>query len=222
MKLKPSAAIALAVATLFALNACALATTTEPTRPSNGMPTTTEPTAGPSVTATTRLVISAITLDAFVGDTLVHSWAHQPHDPGSVVALTEIFGGAPAIETINESFEGGFVARTTATWTGFQIAWYPDGPFTETTVSTTVAKVGEVEISSFEGSTVGDDLQALAQEYPDFAFNEFGVLGITVGRSPSPNPDVPFPENWVAVEVSGTAPFDKVTRIIAPDRNYGI
>lgn len=230
MRFRRGAVVALAVASLVSLSACVSTTDAAPTlAPSPPALAPASPTPAPSVPTVTSVVISAATLDIVTDGDRVQSWGYVDGEPDAVEvpALTEVFGFVPARTNGMVPCEGAPCERATASWAGFTLSWYPASAYpVGMFVSTTVARVGDVEITSIDGSSVGDDLQSLSATNPQYVRDldspDGTTLQVGVDAVDPLVPEAPFPENAVFVALEGEAPFDTVTTIAAPRQNFGL
>lgn len=219
---------AVLAALLLSLTACVPAVNPVASPSPTAAPTL-EPTMEPTAAAATSIVITAQSLNVVTGGELTQSWGYVDGKPDEVQipALTDIFGSSPTLTNDTVPCEGAPCQKSTASWGGFTVTWYPDPTYPDGMfISTTVPRVGDVEISSVDGSTVGDDLQALSESDPQFVRDlqspDGNILQVGVGAVDPGVDGSPFPEFAIFVALEGSAPFDTVTTISAPRQNFGL
>lgn len=156
---------------------------------------------------------------AISADGSIQTWRYwdQPQEDGEPIAfLTAFFGASPVIAHnagVCLGDQGADCLQATASWGGFTLIWYPESPDGTRLVATS-ARVGAVEISSIDGSAVGDDFTTL----PDPQTTETGTAAVWVG-------EVHPPETKEGVSyfvvLASSPPFDTIDSISAPQNNYG-
>ncbi|CAN5303537.1 hypothetical protein BH11ACT5_BH11ACT5_06450 [soil metagenome] len=175
------------LAAVLALAAChptiAASTSPPPVVPTKTVSATPTPTPTPTPTAEPKAVLASIyvdgdamTLTATDGTVIASLDYFQPQD-AAVATLTDALGFAPAPDSSNSSPAFDFE--------GFKIVGPPidGGPGWTYRVSTTVASVRGIPITTVGGAGVGSDAQSLVAAYPSTSrmITTWQLIGIPSG-----------------------------------------
>ena len=169
-----------------------------------------------------RIVITANTLDVYEDEALIESWNHGSEEQAETAGLTELLGFEPTVTRTTGPCEGGPCDTEMTDWEGLSINTREAGP-TVLWLRTTVAEVRGVNITAADGTSVGDDAQAISAANPDTSYvNPYYPSGdvLTIGVTPEPAPDAGAGA-MDFVRIESESPFDVVSGITAPAPNYG-
>ena len=184
------------------------------------------PTPTPVAEPELRVVLTTLSVDVYADDVLTDSWVHTDRDPAEIPGLTEAFGSEPVVTETTQPGEGAPNTYQHYTWPGFDlyfiISEYGDK---HVRVTATAASVGDVAVEAVGGIRVGDDAQAIASAYPEYSSTvdfadglalRTGVDAVPSGIEGYDGPGADF------VAVVALEPFDVVTSLATPSKNYGL